>query len=170
VEGTCKAGYTQTGNQPPRRSCGADGTWSETENPCTRAWPPWRVLRQPLVHCGLIGVKQDGFVGAARGPALTGLQCSSTVDDATHASFAPADAGSTNVAGVCLQGYGPSTTPPSRSCQLTGVWGSVTGSCERTWPFAAQGTGHKQWALTAPAGRFGVRWRNSAVLPQQRVP
>ena len=64
------------------------------------------------------------------------LRCSSTVDDAAHALFETVDAGSTNVAGECLLGYAPGTTAPRRTCEITGVWSQVTGSCDRTPPLA----------------------------------
>ena len=39
--GTCDAGYTQTNNQPPLRTCNADLTWSDTTNACTRTTGPF---------------------------------------------------------------------------------------------------------------------------------
>ena len=46
-----------------------------------------------------------------------------------NATWASSVAGSVDVAGTCTTGFSGS---PSRSCQLDGSWGAVSGSCSRT--------------------------------------
>ena len=57
--------------------------------------------------------------------------CDGTLDDKTFATFNSTAAGG-QVAGDCLPGYGPGEQSPSRKCELSGVWGPVTGTCIRT--------------------------------------
>ena len=68
----------------------------------------------------------------------SGLSCPASTDIATN-SFYNSTLSGLPMAGQCLPGYSASVTPPSRVCQLTGVWSSVTGNCGRTSRQAALG-------------------------------
>ena len=66
----------------------------------------------------------------------TGLVCASVTDAVTNSYYNSTYAG-LPMAGICLPGYSASSTPPSRVCELIGIWSSVTGSCSRTRTLAA---------------------------------
>ena len=101
--GVCAAGYSGT----PQRTCGADGVFGAIVNPCKRT--------------------QAALYDHLRSPLAPEILCPQRTEN--QATWLETAAGSSNVAGTCNLGWAGS---PSRSCDLTGNWGLVTGSCTRT--------------------------------------
>ena len=84
------------------------------------------------------GLTHSALRPAPRSLRRTGLSCPASTDIATN-SFYNSTLSGLPMAGQCLPGYSASITPPSRVCQLTGVWSSVTGNCGRTSRHGARG-------------------------------
>jgi len=148
VAGACDAGYVQTNGQPPTRTCNSDLSWSPATNACTRTFSS---AAGRLLWGGADAAVRES---RARGTP-TGLVCDSTTDASTHAFFNDTLSGEPTT-GACLPGYSGASTPPSRTCLLTGVWSDVTGTCSRTSAAAAAaggGEGGTADAHTLPQAR-----------------
>ncbi len=101
VTGTCNAGYAGA----PTRTCSSNNTWgAPAGTPCTRT-------------------SRGAVAGAADGAAAA-ISCPAT--SSNNAQWLSAQAGTANVVGVCDAGY---TNPPTRTCNITGVWLTPSGSC-----------------------------------------
>ena len=150
VAGTCDAGYTQTNSQPPTRNCNADLSWGTVVNACTRALPI-RVPPLRVSEAHRDGSRRTHWFGLS-----LELTCPDATDATTHAFFNMTLSG-TLVSGVCLPGFAPGATPPSRTCLLTGVWSDVTGTCNRAFFRSLRPLPPFRPGLTPVAFGFGGR-------------
>lgn len=151
VFGQCAQGYFGS----TQRTCSPDGIWLAPSGQCLRGScqddsDQTAVFRTvPTNTADVAGECLEGYAPTNGQPPsrscsaegqwsvtvnpCTRLVCAATTDDDSHAFFRAADSNTPDIVGECLPGFGAGLTPPKRTCQLSGAWGEVEGSCERTF-------------------------------------
>ena len=159
--GTCASGYGAS--TAPTRPCDASGVWGETVGSCDRLkcasitidnaeWPiadsmtsgvsgvcvaGWQGA--PTRDCDVNGL----YSGAVSNPCLR-TKCAA-INENELGSWPEANAGSTDVTGSCPAGYSGS---PTRNCELSGAWGTITGVCSVV-QCASERFGSADWPQTS---------------------
>ena len=149
--GTCEAGWTGT----PARTCSLTGVFGSISNPCTRTWDGRADCGRSACSCQQArcltpalraSVRGGGGGGRAGVGALMrrrppsppghrciappGITCSAVTDN--YISW-PQTLSGEAATGACVPGWAATgSVAPTRECQLTGAFDTVSGSCYRT--------------------------------------